>query len=112
VSQFKGSVHQPGNRDERWLSASTATARWQEYGWHEPCKPRGLCTDLWAAGGEIPPADPALARLEDIEAYIARDAPAAAKDKDIVAQLLARSRQLARVPRSGRQISAYPSEAA
>lgn len=50
----------------------------------------------------------ALARLEDIEAYIARDVPAAAKD--IVAQLLARSRQLARVPRSGRQISAYPGE--
>ena len=26
---------------------------------HEPCKSRGLRTVLWAAGGEIPPADPA-----------------------------------------------------
>jgi hypothetical protein len=32
-------------------------------GWDEPCKSRGLRTVLWAAGGEIPPADPAsLAR--------------------------------------------------
>jgi hypothetical protein len=28
-------------------------------GWDEPCKSRGLRTVLWAAGGEIPPADPA-----------------------------------------------------
>ena len=43
------------------------TARWQEYGWHEPCKPRGLCTDLWAARGEIPPADPASLELKDYQ---------------------------------------------
>ena len=30
-----------------------------ENGWDEPCKSRGLRTVLWAAGGEIPPADPA-----------------------------------------------------
>ena len=34
--------------------------RLQENGWYEPCKSRGLCTVLWAAGGEIPPADPAI----------------------------------------------------
>jgi hypothetical protein len=31
-------------------------------GWDEPCKSRGLRTVLWAAGGEIPPADPAISR--------------------------------------------------
>ena len=31
-------------------------------GWDEPCKSRGLRTVLWAAGGEIPPADPAVVR--------------------------------------------------
>ena len=36
-----------------------AVARWLGYGWDEPYKPRGLRTVLWAAGGEIPPADPA-----------------------------------------------------
>jgi hypothetical protein len=36
-----------------------AIARWQKDGWDEPCKSRGLRTVLWAAGGEIPPADPA-----------------------------------------------------
>src|SRR3954464_14916686 len=48
---------QPGNREERSLSASTVIARGQGNG--EPCKSRGLRTVLWAAGGEIPPADPA-----------------------------------------------------
>ena len=33
--------------------------RWQEDGWDEPCKSRGLRTVLWAAGGAIPLADPA-----------------------------------------------------
>jgi len=41
------------------LSASPVIARWQANGWDEPCKSRGLRTVLWAAGGEIPPADPA-----------------------------------------------------
>jgi hypothetical protein len=36
-----------------------AVARRQGNGWDEPYKPRGLRTVLWAAGGEIPPADPA-----------------------------------------------------
>ena len=30
-----------------------------ENGWDEPRKSRGLRAVLWAAGGEIPPADPA-----------------------------------------------------
>src|SRR3954447_6470110 len=54
---LKDGGRQPGNREERSLSASTVIARWQENG--EPCKSRGLRTVLWAAGGEIPPADPA-----------------------------------------------------
>ena len=28
------------------------------YGLHEPYEPRGSRTDLWGAGGEIPPAYP------------------------------------------------------
>ena len=54
---LKDGGRQPGNREERSLSASTVIARWQGNG--EPCKSRGLRTVLWAAGGEIPPADPA-----------------------------------------------------
>jgi hypothetical protein len=37
--------------------------RGQENDWDEPCKSRGLRTVLWAAGGEIPPADPARVLL-------------------------------------------------
>ncbi len=48
----------------------------------------------------------ALARLEDIEAYIAQDTPFAAKD--MIARLLARTRQLGAAPRSGRQVQDYP----
>ena len=48
----------------------------------------------------------ALARLEDIEAYIAQDAPAVAKD--VIARLLARSRQMEVAPHSGRQVPDYP----
>jgi len=44
----------------------------------------------------------AIARLEEIEAYIAQDAPAAAKDT--VARLFGRTRQLATTPLSGRQL--------
>ena len=54
---LKDGGRQPGNREERSLSASTVIARWQGNG--EPCKSRGLRTVLWAAGGEIPPANPA-----------------------------------------------------
>lgn len=42
-----------------YLPRRSVIARWQENGWDEPCKSRGLRTVLWAAGGEIPPADPA-----------------------------------------------------
>ena len=42
------------------LARRLAIVRWQEDGWDEPCKSRGLRTVLWAAGGEIPPADPAV----------------------------------------------------
>ena len=43
-----------------YLPRRFVIARWQENDWDEPCKSRGLRTVLWAAGGEIPPADPAL----------------------------------------------------
>src|SRR3954470_7425873 len=59
MTQLKDGGCQPSNREERSLSASTVIARWQGNGWDEPCKSRGLRTVLWAAGGEIPPADPA-----------------------------------------------------
>ena len=58
MTQLKDGGRQPSNREERSLSASTVIARWQG-NWDEPCKSRGLRTVLWAAGGEIPPADPA-----------------------------------------------------
>ena len=60
MTQLKDGGRQPSNREERSLSASTVIARWQGNGWDEPCKSRGLRTVLWAAGGEIPPADPAM----------------------------------------------------
>src|SRR4051795_8468261 len=60
MTQLKDGGCQPSNREERSLSASTVIARWQGNGWDEPCKSRGLRTVLWAAGGEIPPADPAI----------------------------------------------------
>ncbi len=44
------------------LRSRFAVARRQGNGWDEPYKPRGLRTVLWAAGGEIPPADPAVNR--------------------------------------------------
>ena len=65
MTQLKDGGRQPGNREERSLSASTVIARGQGNGWDEPCKSRGLRTVLWAAGGEIPPADPAVHVGED-----------------------------------------------
>ncbi len=52
------------------------TARLQENDWYEPCKSRGLRTVLWAAGGEIPLADPACLPLwkdatTDLRAWLA-----------------------------------------
>src|SRR3954452_22409174 len=60
MTQLQDGGRQPRNREEQSLSASIVIARWQENGWDEPCKSRGLRTVLWAAGGEIPPADPAV----------------------------------------------------
>jgi hypothetical protein len=34
--------------------------------WDEPYKSRGLRTVLWAAGGEIPPADPAVSTINSV----------------------------------------------
>lgn len=48
----------------------------------------------------------ALARLDDIEAYIATDTPNVAKE--VIARLLARSRQLEAAPLSGRAVPEYP----
>ena len=59
MTQLKDGDRQPRNREERSLSASPVVVRRQGNGWDEPCKLRGLRTVLWAAGGEIPPADPA-----------------------------------------------------
>ena len=42
---------QPGNREERSLSASTVIARWQANGWDEPCKSRGCAVQ----NGELNP---------------------------------------------------------
>lgn len=50
----------------------------------------------------------AHARLADIEAYIAKDAPLVAKD--VVARILARARQLDTAPLSGRQLPDYRRE--
>ncbi len=47
----------------------------------------------------------ARARLEDIEAYIAKDAPQVAKD--VVARILARTRQLETAALSGREVPGY-----
>src|SRR3954452_21843645 len=66
MTQLKDGGCQPSNREERSLSASTAFARWQGNGWDEPCKSRGLRTVLWAAGGEIPPADPAASSFRPV----------------------------------------------
>ena len=46
------------------LPSRFVIARWQGNGWDEPYKSRGLRTVLWAAGGEIPPADPALVEVQ------------------------------------------------
>jgi len=43
-----------------------------ENGHHEPYESRGSRTVLWAAGGEIPPADPATNVAESPIAYIQR----------------------------------------
>lgn len=50
----------------------------------------------------------AQSRLEDIEAYIAKDSPSAAKD--MVGRLLRRARQLEVAPLSGRQVPDYRGE--
>jgi len=42
------------------LPSRLVILRWQGNGWDEPYKSRGLRTVLWAAGGEIPPADLAV----------------------------------------------------
>jgi hypothetical protein len=51
------STGQPGGT---WsVLCGFVAARLQGHGWHEPYKSRDLRTVLWAAGGVIPPADPA-----------------------------------------------------
>jgi len=70
MTQLKDGGRQPSNREERPLSASTVIARGQGNGWDEPCKSRGLRTVLWAAGGEIPPADPAIPLSADLREMV------------------------------------------
>ena len=74
MTQLKDGGRQPSNREERSLSASTVIARWQGNGWDEPCKSRGLRTVLWAAGGEIPPADPAAWNPKEVRLIICGEA--------------------------------------
>jgi plasmid stabilization system protein ParE len=50
----------------------------------------------------------ARSRLEDIEAYIAKDSPAAAQE--MVQRILGRTRQLEIAPRSGRPVPDYQQE--
>jgi plasmid stabilization system protein ParE len=50
----------------------------------------------------------AVARLDDIEAYIAQDSPANAKE--MVARLLTRTRQLETAALSGREVPEYRRE--
>jgi hypothetical protein len=52
-----------------------AIARWQKDGWDEPCKSRGLRTVLWAAGGEIPPADPAADMIRAVRPMVLDASP-------------------------------------
>src|ERR1700730_9145795 len=73
MTQLKDGGRQPRNREERSLSASAVVVRRQDNGWDEPCKSRGLRTVLWAAGGEIPPADPAMSDLRAAVSYRAME---------------------------------------
>jgi addiction module RelE/StbE family toxin len=50
----------------------------------------------------------AIARLDDIEAYIAQDSPENAKE--VIARLLARTRQLETAALSGREVPEYRRE--
>ena len=59
MSQFIGSMGQPGDWEEPYRSTSAWSREAQAEGWHEPYESRGSYTDLWGAGGEIPPAYPA-----------------------------------------------------
>jgi hypothetical protein len=64
MSQFKEGY--AANRETGMsldLRRRFVVVRWQENDWDEPYKSRGLRTVLWAAGGEIPPADPASYNL-------------------------------------------------
>src|SRR5450759_4530428 len=51
------STGQPGGA--RCVLCRFVAVRLRGYSWHEPYKSRDLRTVLWAAGGAIPPADPA-----------------------------------------------------
>jgi hypothetical protein len=63
-----GKVHPPDLRSIH----PALTARGQGSG--EPCKSRGLRTVLWAAGGEIPPADPAAWNPKEVRLIICGEA--------------------------------------
>ena len=59
MSQLKGAAGQPGDWEEPASLRRLGVERSRGNGWHEPYEPRGSRTDLWGAGGEIPPAYPA-----------------------------------------------------
>ena len=57
MTQLKEGGCQPRDREERSFFRVDCHREVAGNGWDEPCKSRGLRTVLWAAGGEIPPAE-------------------------------------------------------
>jgi hypothetical protein len=55
--RLKVGCRQPRNRGGAIAFRVACRRKTAWNGWDEPCKLRGLRTVLWAAGGEIPPAD-------------------------------------------------------
>jgi hypothetical protein len=60
MSELIGRTGQPMLGRNRCLLCRLVAKRLQEEGSHEPYESRGSRTDLWGAGGEIPPVYPAV----------------------------------------------------
>src|SRR3954469_19640865 len=105
MTQLKDGGRQPSNREERPLSASTVIARGQGNG--EPCKSRGLRTVLWAAGGEIPPADPAAASSRPEPVAISLESRGSRSQGDGAGAQQVRDQVSDGVRRRGRRVDDY-----